>query len=165
MRAYVCNDQYNAWTRAHSRTSMRTPHQHTCARVCTREFVFHTTHARTFRWFCRVTTARVWMAHAIHWSARDIKQILMPSVMLLLHHRGPMVAGIPPREASDRLSIFQARFDELWRKYETYSGRFIPFYSSVLGDQAFDRKWLVLTLIQTVLVQSQLQPCLNSTQR
>lgn len=33
-----------------------------------------------------------------------------------------MVAGIPPREASDRLGIFQARFDELWRKYETYSG-------------------------------------------
>jgi dynein heavy chain len=33
-----------------------------------------------------------------------------------------MVEGIPPREASDRLTIFQARFDELWRKYETYSG-------------------------------------------
>ena len=33
-----------------------------------------------------------------------------------------MVEGIPPREASDRLSIFQAKFDELWRKYETYSG-------------------------------------------
>ncbi|XP_048577391.1 dynein axonemal heavy chain 5 isoform X1 [Nematostella vectensis] len=36
--------------------------------------------------------------------------------------KGPMVPGIPPREASDRLAIFQARFDELWRKYETYSG-------------------------------------------
>jgi dynein heavy chain len=33
-----------------------------------------------------------------------------------------MVEGIPPREASDRLTIYQARFDELWRKYETYSG-------------------------------------------
>ena len=32
-----------------------------------------------------------------------------------------MVRGIPPREASDRLTIFQARFDELWRKFETYS--------------------------------------------
>lgn len=40
-----------------------------------------------------------------------------------LHRRGPMVPGIPPREASDRLGIFQARFDELWRKYETYSGK------------------------------------------
>ena len=32
-----------------------------------------------------------------------------------------MVEGIPPREASDRLSIFQSRFDELWRKFQTYS--------------------------------------------
>lgn len=33
-----------------------------------------------------------------------------------------MVEGIPPKEASDRLTVYQARFDELWRKYETYSG-------------------------------------------
>lgn len=33
-----------------------------------------------------------------------------------------MEDGIHPREASDRLNIFQARFDELWRKYTTYSG-------------------------------------------
>ena len=33
-----------------------------------------------------------------------------------------MVEGIEPREASDRLNIYQARFDELWRKYQTYSG-------------------------------------------
>ena len=32
-----------------------------------------------------------------------------------------MVEGIPPREASDRLNIFQSRFDELWRKFQTYS--------------------------------------------
>ena len=31
-----------------------------------------------------------------------------------------MVDGIEPREASDRLNIFQARFDELWRKFITY---------------------------------------------
>ncbi|KAJ8315371.1 LOW QUALITY PROTEIN: hypothetical protein KUTeg_007521 [Tegillarca granosa] len=36
--------------------------------------------------------------------------------------KGPMVPGIIPREASDRLNIYQARFDELWRKYVTYSG-------------------------------------------
>ncbi|ELU05307.1 hypothetical protein CAPTEDRAFT_162628 [Capitella teleta] len=36
--------------------------------------------------------------------------------------KGPMVEGIQPREASDRLNIYQARFDELWRKYQTYSG-------------------------------------------
>lgn len=33
-----------------------------------------------------------------------------------------MVQGIVPREASDRVQLFQARFDELWRKYTTYSG-------------------------------------------
>lgn len=35
---------------------------------------------------------------------------------------GPMVTGISPQEASDRLSVFQMRFDELWRKFTTYSG-------------------------------------------
>lgn len=33
-----------------------------------------------------------------------------------------MVSGIPPREASERLSIYQAKFDDLWRKFITYSG-------------------------------------------
>lgn len=33
-----------------------------------------------------------------------------------------MAEGIQPREASDRLNIFMARFDDLWRKYVTYSG-------------------------------------------
>ena len=32
-----------------------------------------------------------------------------------------MVEGVPPKEASDRLSIFQTRFDELWRKYQIYT--------------------------------------------
>ncbi|XP_019624088.1 PREDICTED: dynein heavy chain 8, axonemal-like [Branchiostoma belcheri] len=34
---------------------------------------------------------------------------------------GPMVEGIAPIEASDRLSVFVSRFDELWRKFNTYS--------------------------------------------
>lgn len=33
-----------------------------------------------------------------------------------------MVVGIPPRVASDRLVVFQTRFDELWSKFQTYSG-------------------------------------------
>ena len=33
-----------------------------------------------------------------------------------------MVDGIAPSEASDRLSIYQAKFDELYRKYQTYNG-------------------------------------------
>ncbi len=32
-----------------------------------------------------------------------------------------MVQGVAPREASDRLFIFQNRFDSLNRKYMTYS--------------------------------------------
>lgn len=35
---------------------------------------------------------------------------------------GPMVPGVPPREASDRLLIFQNNFDTIFRKYTTYSG-------------------------------------------
>jgi len=33
-----------------------------------------------------------------------------------------MIDGISPREASDRLNIYMALFDEQWRKYVTYSG-------------------------------------------
>jgi dynein heavy chain len=33
-----------------------------------------------------------------------------------------MVTGIPPREASDRLFIFQNKFEALFRKYQTYTG-------------------------------------------
>eukprot|EP01135_Chromosphaera_perkinsii_P008183 Nk52_evm5s1178 gene=Nk52_evmTU5s1178 len=36
--------------------------------------------------------------------------------------KGPMVPGIKPREASDRLTLFQRRFDDIWNKYEIYSG-------------------------------------------
>ncbi|XP_023932850.1 dynein heavy chain 8, axonemal [Lingula anatina] len=34
---------------------------------------------------------------------------------------GPMAEGIPPQEASERLTIYQNRFDDLWRKFNTYS--------------------------------------------
>ena len=34
--------------------------------------------------------------------------------------RGPMTPGLEPREASNRLNIFQSQMDDLWRKYETY---------------------------------------------
>ncbi|GJQ67798.1 hypothetical protein Trydic_g16579 [Trypoxylus dichotomus] len=33
---------------------------------------------------------------------------------------GPMEAGLAPREASDRLILFQNRFDGMWRKLQTY---------------------------------------------
>ena len=33
-----------------------------------------------------------------------------------------MIPGVMPQEASDRLIIFQSRFDTLFRKYQTYTG-------------------------------------------
>uniref|UniRef100_A0A8B9DK17 Dynein axonemal heavy chain 5 n=1 Tax=Anser cygnoides TaxID=8845 RepID=A0A8B9DK17_ANSCY len=36
--------------------------------------------------------------------------------------KGPSAENVPPHEASDRLQIFQAKFDELWRKYISLSG-------------------------------------------
>ena len=33
-----------------------------------------------------------------------------------------MVTGLDPAEANERLSIFQTKFDELWRRHETCSG-------------------------------------------
>ncbi|OAF69480.1 Axonemal beta dynein heavy chain 5, partial [Intoshia linei] len=41
--------------------------------------------------------------------------------------KGPMVEGLDPRDASDRLIIFQNHFDTLYRKYETYSGGEVLF--------------------------------------
>lgn len=34
---------------------------------------------------------------------------------------GPMIEGISAKEASDRAFLFNHRFDELWRNFETYS--------------------------------------------
>ena len=42
-----------------------------------------------------------------------------------------MVSDVAPRDASDRLIIFQNRFDTLYRKYQTYSGGEVLFGLSV----------------------------------
>ncbi|XP_014679671.1 PREDICTED: dynein heavy chain 5, axonemal-like, partial [Priapulus caudatus] len=34
---------------------------------------------------------------------------------------GPMVTGLQPSDAADRLIIFQSRFDALWRQYDAYT--------------------------------------------
>lgn len=36
-------------------------------------------------------------------------------------YNGPMVDGIQPNEASERLQVFQSRFDGMFRKFVTYS--------------------------------------------
>ncbi|KAI9206840.1 dynein heavy chain and region D6 of dynein motor-domain-containing protein [Polychytrium aggregatum] len=38
------------------------------------------------------------------------------------NENGPMVSNIPPKTASERLNVFQRAFDELNRKWETYTG-------------------------------------------
>ena len=36
------------------------------------------------------------------------------------HDTGPMQPGLSPKDASDKLSIFQSQFDSLWRKHGSY---------------------------------------------
>lgn len=51
-----------------------------------------------------------------------------------------MVAGLAPSEASERVSIYQASFDELWSKYQTYSS----------GEQLFGLQVTDYPALQTV---------------
>ena len=59
-----------------------------------------------------------------------------------------MAEGIPPRKASDRLNIFMARFDDLWRKYVTYSGGEELFGLTVTEYQDLQRNHKELSLLQ-----------------
>uniref|UniRef100_H3AFE6 Dynein axonemal heavy chain 5 n=1 Tax=Latimeria chalumnae TaxID=7897 RepID=H3AFE6_LATCH len=62
--------------------------------------------------------------------------------------KGPGVEGTPPHEASDRLQIFQAKFDELWRKYTTYLGGEELFGLPVTEYPDLQRIKRELTLLQ-----------------
>ncbi|XP_065805228.1 dynein axonemal heavy chain 5 [Labrus bergylta] len=55
-------------------------------------------------------------------SAVQSFQIHVQSFCSEYNHRGPGMEGVAPAEASERLQSFQAEFDQLWRKYTTYSG-------------------------------------------
>ncbi|XP_069055280.1 dynein axonemal heavy chain 8 isoform X2 [Lepisosteus oculatus] len=61
---------------------------------------------------------------------------------------GPMVPGIPPQEASTRLQICQARFDDLWRKFVTYSSGEQLFGLPVTDYESLQRTRKELGLLQ-----------------
>ena len=59
-----------------------------------------------------------------------------------------MVKGIPPREASNRLNIFQAKFDDLWQKYQIYTDGEELFGMAVTGYPDLVRIKKELNLLQ-----------------
>ncbi len=56
--------------------------------------------------------------------------------------------GIAPREASDKLVIFQTRFDDLWRRFQTCSGG-----EELFGLEVTDYPELVRTRKELNLLQ------------
>ena len=57
--------------------------------------------------------------------------------------RGPMVSGLAPRDASDRLNIYQLYFDDLWRSFQTFSGgeRLFGMEVSPVVYKSFQKKY------------------------
>lgn len=62
--------------------------------------------------------------------------------------KGPMESGVSPREASDRLAIFQTQFNEIWRKHELYAGGQELFGLTVKPDQELNETKKELGLLQ-----------------
>ncbi|XP_018316536.1 dynein heavy chain 8, axonemal [Mycetomoellerius zeteki] len=61
---------------------------------------------------------------------------------------GPMVEGIPAKEASERVILFQARFEELWERYETYSSGESLFGIEVTEYPALQQRKKEINLLQ-----------------
>jgi len=61
-----------------------------------------------------------------------------------------MVAGLAPREASDRLNVCQLHFDDLWRKFQTFSGGERLFGLQVTDYPELQRVRKELNLLQKV---------------
>uniref|UniRef100_A0A8C4NM26 Dynein heavy chain 5, axonemal n=1 Tax=Dicentrarchus labrax TaxID=13489 RepID=A0A8C4NM26_DICLA len=51
-----------------------------------------------------------------------IQPSMKADLLSAVDEQGPGMEGVAPAEASERLQSFQAEFDQLWRKYTTYSG-------------------------------------------
>ncbi|KAI9314021.1 dynein heavy chain, N-terminal region 2-domain-containing protein, partial [Zopfochytrium polystomum] len=56
------------------------------------------------------------LINAVQKFSQDVKEFTVEYT-----ENGPMVGSIPPKTASERLNVFQRAFDELNRKWETYS--------------------------------------------
>ncbi|XP_026672559.1 dynein heavy chain 8, axonemal-like [Ceratina calcarata] len=61
---------------------------------------------------------------------------------------GPMVEGIPAKEASDRLILFQGRLEDLWEKYETYSSGEALFGIEITEYPALHKRKREINLLQ-----------------
>ncbi|XP_010893351.3 dynein heavy chain 8, axonemal [Esox lucius] len=86
------------------------------------------------------------------------KQSLLESVIIFqedvlmfadqYEREGPMVPGIAPKEASTRLWICQTRFDDLWRKFITYSSGEQLFGLPVTDYEPLQKTRKELSLLQ-----------------
>ncbi|XP_075210479.1 dynein heavy chain 8, axonemal kl-3 [Lycorma delicatula] len=56
------------------------------------------------------------LLHAVGQFAKDVETFDTD-----FEENGPMIEGLEAKEASDRVIVFQSRFDELWHKFEVYS--------------------------------------------
>ncbi|KAK0165144.1 hypothetical protein PV328_003692, partial [Microctonus aethiopoides] len=63
-------------------------------------------------------------------------------------YHGPMVEGIPAKEASERLILAQARYDELWERYQTYSSGEALFGLEVTEYPALGQRKKEMNLLQ-----------------
>ncbi|XP_011309279.1 dynein heavy chain 8, axonemal-like [Fopius arisanus] len=89
---------------------------------------------------------------------KPLKQQLMDGVLVMkanverfdhnFEMHGPMVDGIPAKEASERLILAQARFDELWEQYETYSSGESLFGIEITQYPVLDHRKKELNLLQ-----------------
>ncbi|XP_051153326.1 dynein axonemal heavy chain 8 isoform X1 [Leptopilina boulardi] len=61
---------------------------------------------------------------------------------------GPMVEGLPAKEASDRMILFQSQFEELWERFETYNSGESLFGIDQTEYPALEKRKRELTLLQ-----------------
>lgn len=73
-----------------------------------------------------------------------VKHVGLTILICFGFYRGPSEDNIPPHEASDRLHIFQAKFDELWKTCLSLSGGEELFGLPITGSFSGDKDRLFL---------------------